>query len=258
MVAPHEKPPAAPRQAVDPGDRMLPRILRGIGQREELVERPVGDGFGPQPRPGHPAQLQFGPHDQARKPDATHGGREPIRSQRRAALDRFAVRARKPKPAHVVAEGAEPMVILSMHVVGNGAPDRDHLRAGCHGQQPSVGDRQPLDIAQQHPGFAGQNPAIAVIRDQMIQSPRQPQGAAGIQAGISIAAPHAERHARACIPQGARNRARIMERKRVLRIARQAPPGTDRPHAASWRKTKRLSSRYFATYPIARPMAPPR
>ena len=64
------------------------------------------------------------------------------------ALDDLAIRALKPKPAYMVAERAEPVVILAVYVVGNGTANRDQLRAGRHGQQPAVGNRQPLEIAQ--------------------------------------------------------------------------------------------------------------
>ena len=75
---------------------MLPRLFRGIGQCKKLVERFVGDGFRPKPRPRYPAQLQLGPDNQTSEPDAADGGREPVGGQVRAALDGFAIRAGKP------------------------------------------------------------------------------------------------------------------------------------------------------------------
>ena len=175
---------------------MLPLILRRIGQRKKLIQPTVGDRFRLQPGTRDPAKLQLSPHNQAREADATHGRTKPFWQQRRSALDRFPVGTCKPEPAHMVAERTQPVVILAMHVVGDGSADCNQLRARRHGQQPTVGDRQPLDIAQQHARFAANHPAFAVIRHQMIQPPREPERSARIQARIAIAAPHPERDAR--------------------------------------------------------------
>ena len=125
------------------------------------------------------------------------------------------------------------MVILSMHVIGNGASHSDQLRTGRDGKQPPIGNGQALNVLQQHPGLAGQHAILPVKCDQMIQSPSHPQEATGIQAGVTVATPHAERHAWLRIPKSAGNGARRMQRDCPVKIARQTAPGTDRPHEVS-------------------------
>ena len=138
----------------------------------------------------------------------------------------------------MVTERAQHMVVLSVHVVGNGATHRHQLRAGSDRQDPAARNCQPLDIAQQHPHFAHQAAGTVVKGDEMVQPCCQPERALRVQACIAIAAAHAVGNTRGA---PARKRlpdlAGIAQANDVVRVRTEAPPGGHRPHTPSERKT---------------------
>ena len=164
-----------------------------------------------------------------------------------AADDLLAIGALQVERQHMVAERAAPVVVLAVHIVGDGAAHRDQARAGQHRQPPAARQEEVLDVAQHHARLAGQPAGRLVEGDEAIEAGRTPQGAAGIEAGIAIAAAEPVGDAGPGARQRARDGAPIGELDHVVRQRRQPAPGRHAPHgAAATRKTKRLSRWYFA------------
>ena len=70
-------------------------------------------------------------------------------------------RAHQLQPAHMLAEGADDVMVLAVHVVGDGAAHGDELRARHDRQAPAARDHQPLDVAQHDAGLADQPAGFA-------------------------------------------------------------------------------------------------
>ena len=126
-------------QTVDPRDGVFPLGFRLGRQRVKALQLVECDGFRCQPWSGHAAQLQRGLRNEARQPQAAHGGTKPIRCTVWAANDRAAIGSLQGQGAHMVAERARHMVILSVHIVGDRSAHGDELGAGRDGQHPPGG-----------------------------------------------------------------------------------------------------------------------
>jgi hypothetical protein len=92
----------------------------------------------------------------------------------------------------MTAEGAGAMMILAVHVVGDGAAERDEARSGRHRQKPAARNRQGQDLVEQDAGFAAQQPRLLIEGDEAIERTRIDQPTAGVQTDIAITAPVAE------------------------------------------------------------------
>ena len=67
-------------------------------------------------------------------------------------------------------KGARAMVILTVHVVGDGAADRDQGRARRHWRKPAVRQRQGDDLTEQDTGFALENAARGIEADESVEA----------------------------------------------------------------------------------------
>ena len=226
---------------------MLPGGMRFLGQAEEFVEAGIGDRLGVEPRTGHGAKLQLGLDDEAGQAEAAGGRREPVGPQVGAAHDLLAVGAQQAERRHMIAEGAGLMVVLTVHVVGDGTAHGDELGARQYRQAPAARNDEALDVAQHHAGLADQPAAFLVEADEAVETRRVPQHAVRVEALIAIAPPQAIGDAGTAARQFGGDPAAITESDHLVRKGREAAPRRDGPHGAAWaRKTKRLSRWYFA------------
>ena len=191
MVAAHEQSASAPRQTVDPRYGVLPIVFRRVGQLEELVKAPVGNGLRLQPGARNPAQLDTGAQNHPGQSDAAHGRGEPVEVVFRPAGDDLTITALKHQLLHMITERTRHMVILSVNVVGDGAAHRDQLAARCDGQHPATRHRQALYVPQQHTRFALEGPTLVVKPDEPVEATRHPEHTVRIEARIPVAATHA-------------------------------------------------------------------
>ena len=209
---------------------MLPAGFGTVGQLEELVQVRVRQGLGVQPGAGNRQQLDFGFDDDAGQPQAAHRRCKPVRVDGGAAVDRFAVGTQQPDLPHVVAERPPQMVILAMHVIGDCAPDGHHLCAGSDRQDPAARDDQPLDVSQQHTGFADQAPGPVVELKETVATGGVPEHSIRVQADIAIAAAHPVRDPGLVAGDLVGVLARLVQENDVVREAAQAPPGRNGCH----------------------------
>src|SRR5215470_15203542 len=87
-----------------------------------------------------------------------------------------------------MSERSGPMVILAVHIIGDGAADSDELSARHHRQKPAVRHYQTQDLGEQYARFA-RNPArLAVEANDSIERAREDEPAPDIEAAIAVAA----------------------------------------------------------------------
>ena len=108
----------------------------------------------------------------------------------------------------VPAEGAGAVVVLAMHVVGDGAADRDEARAGRDGQEPAAairlrpaGDRE--DVGEPDAGLAGQHARVPVEGDEAVEAAAVEQPAARVERHVAIGPAAALGEGGRCAPPSA-------------------------------------------------------
>jgi hypothetical protein len=104
-----------------------------------------------------------------------------------------AVREQQLGPQHVVAEAAMPVVILPVHVGGDGATERGEGGARGGRRHEAARHESRDQVAEGDPGLGHQNAGARLERDQPVKSRRDDRRAAVVERGIAIAARAAER-----------------------------------------------------------------
>src|SRR5262249_2953198 len=146
----------------------------------------------------------------------------------------------------VIAEGTGLVVVLAVHVVGDGAAHRDEARSRQHRQAPAARHEDVLDVAQRGAGFASQPAGRRVEADEAVEARGAPPGAARVEAGIAVGAAQSIGDAGTALRQLGCDPAAVVELDHLVRQRRQPAPGRYRSHEAATRNTKRLSRWYFA------------
>jgi hypothetical protein len=162
-------------------------------------------------------------HD-ASQAHAAYSCGKPFDMLARRALNDLAVRAEQLQPSDVVSERALDMMILSMHVVGDGTTDRDELSARRYSKHPPPGNDKLLNIAQQNTSLASQVTTLLVEVHKVVEPPCVPQNASRIEAHITIATRHTERNARLVQGQNRRYRIRIAQAHHLVQVRVETPP----------------------------------
>ena len=130
------------------------------------------------------------------------------------------------------------MVILAVHVVGNGATDSRKLRARCNRQNPATRDCYLLDVTQQDSRLTFQSTSAGIELDEVIESGGLPKYPTRVQTDIAIAESHAVGNSRAIVPRDQVDRAfGITQGNNVMREGTQTTPGGNWPHTSPVRKT---------------------
>ena len=102
----------------------------------------------------------------------------------------------------MIAEGPESVVVLSVNIIGDRPTCRDELGSRTHGQHPAPWYHHSLDVAQEHTGFAPEQPGFLVKRYEAVQISRRPQAASRIQANVPVAPTHSVGNPRLMIANG--------------------------------------------------------
>ena len=133
----------------------------------------------------------------------------------------------------MIAEGPGLVVILAVHVVGDGAAHGDELRARKHRQAPAARNEKALDVAQHHTGFADQ-PAVSLVEaDEAIETRCVPQHAVGVEAFIAVAPAKTVGDAGSAARQLGGDPAAIAKPDHLVRKGREAAPGRHPSHGAA-------------------------
>jgi hypothetical protein len=175
--------------------------------------------------------LNLGFDHDAGQAESAHGGGKPRRVLLRTAFDDPAIAANQADAQDVIAESAERMVALAVHVIGDGAAYRDELCSRRDGQNPAARDGKPLDVPQQHAGFADQTAGIVIESDEMIQPRRHPEYAFRVEADVPVTAAHAMGQPRfGMVTQQGSDVPGVVQGNDPVRMRAQAPPGGNRSH----------------------------
>jgi len=166
---------------------VLPAGLGAIGQLEKLIQICVRHSLGIEPRTGDATQLDLHLDDHPCQPQATNRSFKPVLTQVWSTIEDVTVRANKPDALNMITERAEDMMVLAMHVVGNGASDGHHLGSGGYRQNPAARDHETLDVPEQNAGLAGKAAGVVVKRDEVIKPSGRPQLPSRIEADIAVA-----------------------------------------------------------------------
>ena len=157
--------------AVDPGDTELMLLIEFGREREELIEIAKALGYPIDLAGADRRQLDLGPLDQPSQTQAADGRVEEVGLLTRRADRAARIRAQQSEAAYVPPEGATPMMILSMDVVGNGAAQSDVLGARRHRQEPAMGNRHRENFFQRHPSLGCQHARRPIGTEEAVKRP---------------------------------------------------------------------------------------
>ena len=197
--------PRARRERIDPRDRVLEVRFRFAVDLEELVESAEADRLLLDERVRDRPERELRPGHKARQPEAADGRAVPVGVFRRRADEAGPVGAEELEPSHVAAQGAGAVVVLAVHVIGDGAAERHVLRAGGDRQEPSLRHDESEDLGQAHARLAAHDPEVAIECQEAVEPPCDEQRAAVVQARVAVAPSEPVRKRR----QPRRNRERL-------------------------------------------------
>ena len=135
-------------------------------------------------------QPESGGKDDPAQPHAAHRHLEEFSILRRRAGNHRAVVAHYIHRKDVLAEGAIDMVILSVHIGGDGTAHRDQLSPRRDRQEPAPRHEDVQNFRQQHPRLAAKFARFIVERQEFIEAAGQQDPV--LQRGIAIRASIAE------------------------------------------------------------------
>src|SRR5690606_32730741 len=92
---------------------------------------------------------------------------------------------------------AVEVMVLAMHVAGNGTADADEARAGRDRQEPAARQEDIDQLGQSDPGVAVDRALVRIERMQAVE--RAGRENVGGQGAVAIAAPHAPGDYRAAV-----------------------------------------------------------
>ena len=115
------------------------------------------------------------------------------------------------------AESTAYVMVLAVHVIGDGAGRGDEARARCHRQEVTVRKRLLENVTQQHAGSAGQFARLFVTSKNSIEAAAVDQRAAIIVTAVAIRTDRCRKEA-SC-------RLRTLRRADALQVLPGGPPG---------------------------------
>jgi len=196
VVAAHEYAASQRRsggRAVQPCYGVLVLGIRLFRQLEERLETGEALTVARNPHAWNTAQLQTCLTYQSRQSKPADRGAKPFPIAIAGAAQYQSVGALQLEFDDMMPEAADTMVILAVHVVGNGASDSYQRGTGSDCWKPAIGQRQLDDLAQQYASLAFEHSGDGIETDESIQATRQQQCAAVVQADVTVTAPIAKR-----------------------------------------------------------------
>ena len=130
VEAPTQRPPGG--GAIDPGHDVWVTRLVIVVEREEFMQVGKASMLDHDPGIGDTLQLDFDPSDQPGQTQPADRGPEPFDILLRPAKQPCTIRTQQFESADLFAETASDMVILAMHIVGDGAAQGNEASPGRH------------------------------------------------------------------------------------------------------------------------------
>ncbi len=163
----HDRPPQRRPfcQAIDPRHRVPVLRVGTRKRRQRLVQIGRADIIHRGEPRRHPRQAKLGVHDAAGQAHPAQRGAEQVRVLLAGAGDNLPRGQEQPERPHEVPERTVPVMVLAMHVGGDGPADGDELRAGRGRQEPAPRQEVANDFGQRHAGLTAE-PAIGLVESQ--------------------------------------------------------------------------------------------
>ena len=137
---------------------------------------------------GNAAQLQAYLRYHPGQPQAADGCSKPVSVFIGGAAAPGTIGTQQLETEHVRTEAAGRMVVLAMHIVGDGPAKRHIARSRCNRQEPATRHEYGKDVGKQNTSLAGQHPRCFVKGDETVETAHLQQGCTGIEADIAITA----------------------------------------------------------------------
>src|SRR5208282_38544 len=159
-----------------------------------------GNEFGIDPGTSHAFKLNVCPSDYAGQAETADGGAEQVGivvgTGIGTAEHQTVVRAMQSDLADVSTEGSSAMMVLTVHVIGDGSTYSDEAGAGRDGKEPSFGKKNVDDVGEAHAAFAAKHAGGFVETEDTVETGTVDQFAVGVETGIAVAAAEAIRKQR--------------------------------------------------------------
>src|SRR5271170_3698578 len=159
---------------VDPGDGVF-GLGACLGERNKLIDANELSRLVSNLAAHYGSQLDLGPCDESRKPEATDGRGEPVGIQRWAADEPAAVRSHQLKAQHMVPEGSGDVMVFAVNVVGDSATYGDVLGAGGYREEEATRYGEIQYLGQRHSGLAAKNAGLRIEVEKLVETPSREQ-----------------------------------------------------------------------------------
>jgi hypothetical protein len=192
VTGPGEDPAAevvALGQAIDPRHGIVVAGIAGCRQSEKLLEIAERDGLRSHVRTGDRHQLQGGTGDDARKAEAANRGSKQPRGIIIGNNVLTAIAAQQGQTADPASKRTGAVVVLAMHVIGNGAAESHEFGAGGHWQKEAGGNGEFQHFCQADASLGFQQAAGPIEADKAVEAGYLDQGAAVVEAAVAIGPP---------------------------------------------------------------------
>ena len=141
----------------------------------------------------HGLQLEFDPGDDPGQPQAADRGGEELRALRWSDLEEGAVAPQQPERTDVTPEGAGPIVVLAVDIVGDRPAKGHELGPRRHGHEPAARHADFEQPPDRKPRLRPHDAGRPVGRDDAIEAAHPEQAAAIVEAHVAIGAAEATR-----------------------------------------------------------------
>ena len=108
-------------------------------------------------------------------------------------LEPAAVAAQKSEGAHMAPEGAGPMMVLAVNVIGDGAAKRHETGSRRRWQEPAFGNGEAKDFGKADAGVGAQHALDRIEVNDAIELRHVDQIAIPVETGIAVGAPQTRR-----------------------------------------------------------------
>src|ERR1039458_843912 len=134
VIAPHEHTAteSSPRCAIQPRDRVLIVGIRLPHQGKEFLQAAKATTIAGNPFARYAPHLQPRPGNQPCQSKSAYGGGEPVGILTRRTVQYLAARAFELEGQHMMAKAPRAMVVLAMHVIGDGSSHGHQRRSEEH------------------------------------------------------------------------------------------------------------------------------
>lgn len=129
------------RETIEPRDRVFEAAVAFAAEIEKRRKRVEWNEIGIDPWAVYSAKLNIGPGDDAGQAEAADSGAKHPGIAFRAANYEPIARTMQTELTNVRAESSGTVMIFPVNIIGDGAADRDELRAGSDGQKPALGQK---------------------------------------------------------------------------------------------------------------------